>query len=60
MQLPKVFLSKILKNKAKTNEMIFGYIEIFYNGKRKHSYYNYLSPNKFEEIGTVQKSVSIG
>ncbi len=44
-----LFYQETLKNKAKTNEMIFEYIEIFYNRKRKHSYNNYLSPSNFEE-----------
>lgn len=44
-----LFYQESLKNKAKTNEMIFEYIEIFYNRKRRHSYNNYLSPSKFEE-----------
>ena len=42
------------KTKDQTNEMIFGYIEIFYklifyNRKRLHSYNNYLLPAEFEE-----------
>lgn len=37
------------KTKAQANEMIFEYIEIFYNRKRLHSYNNYLSPSEFEE-----------
>lgn len=38
---------------------IFEYIEVFYNKKRRHSYINYLSPDKFEnryrfnELGNV-------
>ena len=37
------------KTKAQANEMIFEYIEIFYNRQRLHSYNNYLSPVEFEE-----------
>ena len=37
------------KTKAQANEMIFEYIEIFYNRQRLHSYNNYMSPVKFEE-----------
>ena len=37
------------KTKAQANEMIFEYIEIFYNRKRLHSYNNYMSPVEFEE-----------
>ena len=44
-----LFYKETLKTKAQTNEMIFEYIEIFYNRKRRHSYNNYLSPSKFEE-----------
>jgi len=44
-----LFYQESLKNKAKTNEMLFEYIEIFYNRKRRHSYTNYLSPSNFEE-----------
>ena len=44
-----LFYQESLKNKSKTNEMLFEYIEIFYNRKRRHSYNNYLSPSKFEE-----------
>ncbi|MFC1854995.1 IS3 family transposase, partial [Thermodesulfobacteriota bacterium] len=38
---------------------IFEYIEVFYNKKRRHSYTNYLSPDRFEnryrfeELGNV-------
>lgn len=44
-----LFHQESIKNKAETNQMIFEYIEIFYNRKRRHSYNNYLSPSKFEE-----------
>ena len=44
-----LFYQESLKNKSKTNEMLFEYIEIFYNRKRRHSYTNYLSPSNFEE-----------
>lgn len=37
------------KTKAQANEIIFEYIEIFYNRQRLHSYNNYLSPVEFEE-----------
>lgn len=37
------------KTKAQANEMIFEYIEIFYNRQRLHSYNNYMSPFEFEE-----------
>ena len=44
-----LFYQESLKNKAKINEMLFEYIEIFYNRKRRHSYTNYLSPSNFED-----------
>ncbi|NQY20023.1 MAG: IS3 family transposase [Campylobacteraceae bacterium] len=44
-----LFYQESLKNKSKPNEMLFEYIEIFYNRKRRHSYTNYLSPSIFEE-----------
>ncbi|PLY04681.1 MAG: hypothetical protein C0625_15935 [Arcobacter sp.] len=37
------------KTKAQANEMIFEYIEIFYNRQRLHSYNDYMSPVEFEE-----------
>ncbi|MBY0540550.1 MAG: IS3 family transposase [Campylobacterales bacterium] len=37
------------KTKTQANEIIFEYIEIFYNRKRLHSYNNYLSPAEFEK-----------
>jgi len=37
------------KTKVQANEMIFEYIEIFYNRQRLHSYNNYMSPVEFEE-----------
>lgn len=36
----------ITRDEAKSQ--IFGYIEMFYNPKRRHSYLGYLSPNEFE------------
>lgn len=36
-------------SKSQANQMIFEYIEIFYNRKRLHSSNNYLSPVEFEE-----------
>ncbi len=40
---------EIFKTKSQANEMIFEYIEIFYNRQRLHSYNNYMSPVEFEE-----------
>ncbi len=40
---------EMFETRAKANEMIFEYIEVFYNRERMHSSNNYLSPVKFEE-----------
>ncbi len=40
---------EIFETRAKANEMIFEYIEVFYNKQRMHSSNNYLSPTEFEE-----------
>ncbi len=40
---------EIFETRAKANEMIFEYIEVFYNRERMHSSNNYLSPLEFEE-----------
>lgn len=37
------------KTKEQANEMIFEYIEIFYNRQRHHSYNDYIPPVEFEE-----------
>ena len=31
-------------------QLIFEYLEAFYNTKRIHSHYNYMSPNEFEQV----------
>jgi putative transposase len=33
-----------------TDDIIFDYIQIFYNNGRMHSYLGYLSPNEFEQL----------
>ena len=40
---------EIFKTRAQANQMIFEYIEVFYNRKRMHSSNNYLSPVEYEE-----------
>jgi len=35
---------------------IFGYIEMFYNPKRRHSYLGYISPNEFERRYNIRTS----
>jgi len=40
---------EIFKTRAQANEMIFEYIEVFYNRQRMHSSNNYLSPIEYEE-----------
>jgi len=46
------------RTKAQANEMIFEYIEIFYNRKRLHSYNNYMSPTDFEEKMLLKEIVA--
>lgn len=40
---------EIFKTRAQANQMIFEYIEVFYNRQRIHSSNNYLSPVEYEE-----------
>jgi transposase InsO family protein len=40
---------EMFKTRAQANEMIFEYIEVFYNRQRMHSSNNYLSPVEYEE-----------
>ena len=40
---------EMFETRAKANEMIFEYIEVFYNRERMHSSNNYLSPVDYEE-----------
>jgi len=40
---------EIFETRAKANEMIFEYIEVFYNRQRMHSSNNYLSPVDYED-----------
>jgi len=40
---------EMFETRAKANEMIFEYIEVFYNRERMHSSNNYLSPVEYEE-----------
>jgi len=40
----------LFETKAQARESIFGFIEIWYNRKRLHSYNDYMSPTDFEEI----------
>ena len=46
------------ETRAKANEMIFEYIEIFYNRKRLHSSNNYMSPVQFEEVVLQAETVA--
>jgi putative transposase len=38
------------RTRAEAKADIFEYIELFYNPKRRHSYLDYVSPVKFEEM----------
>lgn len=40
-------ITVFLKQEFEVKSMIFEYIEIFYNNKRKHLYLGYCSPNQF-------------
>lgn len=40
---------EMFETRAKANEMILEYIEVFYNRQRMHSSNNYLSPIEFED-----------
>ena len=40
---------EMFETRAKANEMIFEYIEVFYNRQRMHSSNNYLLPVEYEE-----------
>ncbi len=40
---------QIFETRKIATSKIFEYIEMFYNSKRRHSYLDYLSPNKFEK-----------
>ena len=37
-------------NRDQAKASVFGYIEIFYNRKRRHSYVNQLAPLQFEAL----------
>ena len=37
------------ETRSQANQVIFEYIEVFYNRQRLHSYNNYMSPMEFEE-----------
>jgi len=37
------------ETRSQSNQVIFEYIEVFYNRQRLHSYNDYLSPVEFEE-----------
>ncbi|RYA23604.1 hypothetical protein CRU96_06920 [Malaciobacter halophilus] len=46
------------KIKSQANEMIFEYIEIFYNRQRLHSYNNYMPPIEFEEKMLLKEMIA--
>ena len=47
--------SLIFLTRASARCCIFEYIEVFYNQKRRHSYLNYLSPDRFENRNRVKE-----
>jgi putative transposase len=38
------------KTREEAKKMIFDYIEVFYNKRRRHSFLNYMSPVRYEEL----------
>ncbi len=40
---------KIYRTRADAKADVFNYIEVFYNGKRRHSTIGYISPIRFEQ-----------
>ena len=44
---------ELYKTRQQANASIFGYIEIFYNRKRRHSANNLMSPPNFETFRKV-------
>jgi transposase InsO family protein len=47
--------NKIYKNEAQVRDVVFEYIEIFYNRFRKHAALGYKSPIEFVQWETQQK-----
>lgn len=40
---------RVCRTRADAKADVFGYIELFYNGKRRHSTIGYISPIQFEQ-----------
>ena len=49
MQIETVLYELVIDRKC-IRQNIFGYIEVDYNNKRRHSSLGYLSPDKYEEF----------
>jgi putative transposase len=43
-----------LKTRAQTRNLVFQYIEGFYNTKRRHSFLGYISPAEYEKINSAR------
>jgi putative transposase len=50
------FSLEIFRTRKEAETVIFEYIEVFYNRKRKHSSLGYLSPVDYEKRGMVVES----
>lgn len=44
------------KSRNEARKDIVDYIEMFYNNKRRHSYFGYVSPGEFEEMRLLEKA----
>jgi transposase InsO family protein len=43
----------VYKTESELRALVFEYIEVWYNRRRKHSALGYLSPMKFEKVNTA-------
>ena len=50
-----LMLHKKFKDKEEAKTLLFDYIEVFYNRKRKHSTLGYLPPTEFERVFQTQR-----
>ena len=50
----------VFETRSQAREAIFGFIEIWYNRKRLHSYLDYMSPAQFEEKYVTNRNERLG
>ena len=50
----------VFETRSQAREAIFGFIEIWYNRKRLHSYLDYMSPAQFEEKYVTNRNDRLG